>query len=172
MRGLKLFAVGVLSCFAVNAVTGEARASDTKAVGPETNLPIPRFVSLKAGKANIRRGPGLTYRIDWIFLRRGMPLEVVAEHGHWRKVRDVDDAGGWVHHALLRGSRTAVVTAPRAAMRNMPGIDKDIVAIAESGVIIEVDRCGVNWCEVEKDDHEGWVQKDDIWGARPDETFE
>ena len=64
------------------------------------------------------------------------------------------------------------VRCPRAAMRNMPGIDKDIVAIAESGVIIDVERCGVNWCEVEKDDHEGWVQKADIWGARPDETFE
>lgn len=172
MRGLKLIAVGALACLGLGISLPATNASETVSVGPETNLPIPRFVSLKAGKANIRRGPGLTYRIDWIFLRRGMPLEVVAEHGHWRKVRDVDDAGGWVHHALLRGSRTAVVTAPRAAMRNQPGIDKDIVAIAESGVIIDVDRCGVDWCEVEKDDHEGWVQKNDIWGARPDETFE
>ncbi len=172
MRGLKLIAVGALACLGAGISSPAISASETVSVGPETNLPIPRFVSLKAGKANIRRGPGLTYRIDWIFLRRGMPLEVVAEHGHWRKVRDVDDAGGWVHHALLRGSRTAVVTAPRAAMRNQPGIDKDIVAIAESGVIIEIERCGVNWCEAEKDDHEGWVQKEDIWGARPDETFE
>lgn len=167
MRGLKFIAFLALAAFGTSSF-----ANEPVSVGPETNLPIPRFVSLKAGKANIRRGPGLTYRIDWVFLRRGMPLEIVAEHGHWRKVRDVDDAGGWVHHALLRGSRTAVVTAPRAALRHMPGLDKDIVAIAEAGVIIEVDRCGVNWCEVEKDEHEGWVQKIEIWGARKDETFE
>ena len=37
-----------------------------------------------------------------------------------------------------------------------------------SGSIFESE----NWCEVEKDEHEGWVRKDDIWGARPDETFE
>ena len=92
------------------ALGGAARAEGLR-LGPETNLPLPRFVSLKAEKANVRRGPGLTHRIDWVFLRRGMPLEVVAEHGHWRKVRDVDDATGWIHHAMLRGGRAAVVTA-------------------------------------------------------------
>ena len=147
-------------------------ASDGRSTGPETNLPLPRFVSLKASKANIRRGPGLTHRIDWVFLRRGMPLEVVAEHGHWRKVRDVDDAGGWVHHAMLRGRRTAVVTAPQATMRAEPGQAKDVVAVAEAGVIVSVDRCGVNWCEVDKDDYSGWVRKIDIWGAGEDEVFE
>ncbi|MEM7270011.1 MAG: SH3 domain-containing protein [Pseudomonadota bacterium] len=154
------------------ALAGAAWAASVQEVGPETNRPLPRFVSLKAPKANIRRGPGLTYRIDWVFLRRGMPLEIVAEHGHWRKVRDVDDAGGWVHHALLQGARTAVVTAPRAAMRTSPGLDKDMIAIAEAGVIVGVERCGVNWCEVEKDDHEGWVLKEEIWGAREDEIFD
>ena len=28
--------------------------------GQETNLPIPRYVSLKADQANVRRGPSLT----------------------------------------------------------------------------------------------------------------
>ena len=143
-----------------------------QALGPETNLALPRFVSLKSDKANIRRGPGLTHRIDWVFKRRGMPLEVVAEHGHWRKVRDVDAATGWVHHALLRGARSAVVVAERAVLRARPKGEAKQVAHAEPGVIFALKRCEADWCEVRKDRFEGWVRKAELWGVRPDETFD
>ena len=38
--------------------------------GAVTNLPIPRYVSLKASKGNVRRGPSLRHRSDWVFTRR------------------------------------------------------------------------------------------------------
>jgi SH3-like domain-containing protein len=69
---------GILLAFCVAA--GPAWAEDR---GPVTNLPLPRFVSLKASEGNVRRGPSLTHRIDWVFTRRDMPLEITAEHGHW-----------------------------------------------------------------------------------------
>lgn len=153
------------------AVAAPAAAEETR-FGPETNLPLPRFVSLKSDRANIRRGPSLTHSVDWVFLRRGMPLEVVAEHGHWRKVRDVDDAAGWIHHALLRGARSAVVVAESAALRREPDADADMSAVAEAGVIVAVKRCDEAWCEVAKDGRGGWVLKAEIWGARADEVFD
>lgn len=161
----------ICAVFLASASTVSLAAADD-ALGPETNLPLPRFVSLKSDKANIRRGPGLTHRIDWVFLRRGMPLEVIAEHGHWRRVRDVDDATGWVHHALLRGARSAVVIAPRAALRDKPDQAAEMAALAEAGVILNIERCERNWCEVGADGHEGWIRKAEIWGAREDETFD
>ena len=66
--------------------------------GSVTNLPLPRFVSLKSSEVNVRRGPSLTHRIDWVYKRRDLPVEVTAEYGHWRRVRDRDGAGGWVHY--------------------------------------------------------------------------
>ena len=81
--------------------------------GPVTNLPLPRFVSMRAESANARRGPSLDQRVDWEFVHRGLPLEITAEYGQWRRVRDADGAGGWVHHALLSGVRTALVRARR-----------------------------------------------------------
>lgn len=162
---------GVTAAFCAALIAIGPAWAAAQDLGPETNLPLPRFVSLKAEKANIRRGPGLTHRIDWVFLRRGMPLEVLAEHGHWRKVRDVDDATGWVHHAMLRGSRTAVVTAA-TAFRALPEIAADRIAIAEPGVIVDVEACGRDWCEVEAEGHRGWAPKSDLWGARPEEVFE
>ena len=69
--------------------------------GSVTNLPIPRFVSIKSDECNVRRGPSLSHKIDWVFTRKGMPVEITAEYGHWRRVRDRDGVGGWVHYSLL-----------------------------------------------------------------------
>ena len=70
---------------AILGLAGQALASDR---GPVTNLPLPRFVSLKTDEGNARRGPSTGHRIDWVFTRRDMPLEVIGEYGHWRQVRD------------------------------------------------------------------------------------
>ncbi len=147
-------------------------ASGPPKLGPETNLPLPRFVSLKSENANVRRGPGLTHRVDWVFIRRGMPLEVIAEHGHWRRVRDVEDSGGWVHFAMLRGERSGVVTTPRAALRKEPDRAAALVALAEAGAILHLKECRKDWCEAEADGVEGWLSKSEFWGALPDETFD
>ncbi|MEM7545649.1 MAG: SH3 domain-containing protein [Pseudomonadota bacterium] len=159
------------ACLAVMLCLAGRHAAAAEA-GPVTNLPLPRFVSLKSEKAFIRRGPGLTHRIDWVFVRRGMPLEVVAEHGHWRQVRDVDHATGWVHHALLRGARSAVVTVERGTLRREPRQSASASAMAEAGVIMRVRQCAREWCEVSKDEHRGWILKSEIWGAKPDEVFD
>ena len=148
-------------------------AAEGPRLGPETNLPLPRFVSLNTDKANVRRGPGLSHRIDWVFLRRGAPLEVVAEHGHWRRVRDQDEAGGWVHHALLRGARTAVViAAPEATLRDAPAPSAPAVARLETGVIGRLDECRPVWCRLETDGADGWLPKSALWGVAPEETFD
>jgi SH3-like domain-containing protein len=83
-----------------NARAAVAPAAPT--VGPETNLPLPRYVSLKTNEGNARRGPGLDYRIDWVFVREDMPLRITAESGHWRRIEDREGQGGWVHYQLCR----------------------------------------------------------------------
>ncbi len=103
------------------AVAGPAGAQEPPVeLGPETNLPLPRYVSLRAGEVNVRRGPGLDYRIDWVFQRSGLPVRVIDEYGHWRRIADSDDAGGWVYHALLTGRRMALVTAPEVTSGPSP----------------------------------------------------
>ena len=93
------------------------------AIGPETNLPMPRFVSLRANEANVRRGPSLSHRIDWIFKRQNMPLQVIAEYGHWRRVIDRDGQGGWVHYRMLSGARTVVIQEAETVLRSRPEPD-------------------------------------------------
>ena len=70
---------------------------------------MPRFVSLKADRTNLREGPSKDHRTTWVYQRAGLPVEITGEYGMWRKVRDSDGTEGWVLHNLLSGRRTAIV---------------------------------------------------------------
>lgn len=137
--------------------------------GPVTNLPLPRFVSIKAAEANVRRGPSLGHRIDWVFQRRHMPVEVTAEYGHWRRVRDVEGAGGWVHYSLLSGARYVLVMQPETVLRARPEPDARAVAQAEPGVVARLGECSADWCEITAENYTGWVGKSVLWGVAPGE---
>lgn len=145
---------------------------DAEQRGAVTNLPLPRYVSLKGNEGNARRGPSLSHRIDWVFRHAGMPLRVVAEFGHWRRVEDKDGAGGWVHYALLSGVRTALVTQDMTELRSRPNADSDVVARAESGAIVRLGECHPGWCRISGGGQRGWVPKSAIWGVDADEVRE
>lgn len=137
--------------------------------GPVTNLPLPRYVSLKGGTGNARRGPSLSHRIDWVFRHSGLPLRVVAEFGQWRRVEDQDGAGGWVHYSLLSGVRTAIVRQDLIDLRSRPDLDASVIAKAEAGAIVRLHECDMDWCRVSGGGEKGWVQKGGIWGVDRDE---
>jgi SH3-like domain-containing protein len=103
--------------------------------GPVTGFALPRFVSMGASEGNARRGPSRSHRIDWVFTRRGMPVMIVAEHGHWRRVVDRDGVGGWMHYSLLSGVRTAIVEEDMLALYTRPDADSPVRARAELGVV-------------------------------------
>ena len=137
----------------------------TEQRGPVTNLPLPRYVSLKGNEGNARRGPSLSHRIDWVFRHPGMPLRVVAEFGHWRRVEDQDGAGGWVHYSLLSGVRTAIVMTDMAELRTRGDQNATVIARAEAGAIVRLHECNQDWCRVSGGGEKGWVPKTSLWGV-------
>jgi SH3-like domain-containing protein len=141
-------------------------------LGAVTNLPVPRYVSLKTGEGNARRGPGLTHRIDWVFTRAGMPLRITAEFEHWRRIEDQDGMGGWVHYSLLSGVRTALITVDMAEFRAGPDAGAEVVAQAELGVVAKLLNCTLDWCRISADGEKGWVPKTALWGVDPGEIIE
>jgi len=137
--------------------------------GPVTNLPMPRYVSLKANEANVRRGPSLSHRIDWVFQRRDMPLRVVGEYGHWRRVVDREGLGGWVHYSLISGNRTVIIDSDLLVLRNQPAVTATEVAMLELGVIADLGECGPDWCRLRAGGYRGWAQKPALFGVGADE---
>ena len=138
------------------------------AAGPVTGLPLPRFVSLKAREARARRGPSLEHRVDWLYRRRGLPLLVTAEHGHWRRVEDIEGYGGWVHYSLISGARTAIVTEDLTALLRRPDPEAPVVARLEAGVIAALGECQGEWCRLAAEGHRGWAPRAALWGTEPD----
>ncbi len=170
-----LFSPGVLGALFRTALTvgcmvlGASALAQQVERGPVTNLPLPRYVSLKASEGNARRGPSLNHRIDWVFTHRSLPLQITAEFGHWRRVRDRDGEGGWVHYSLLSGSRTVLVERDLVDMRGLPTPDSPVVARAESGVVARLGECNPDWCRISAGRQRGWVQKAALWGVEPGE---
>jgi SH3-like domain-containing protein len=137
--------------------------------GPVTKLPLPRYVSMKATEGNVRRGPSRTHRIDWVYTRRDIPLEITAEHGHWRRVQDRDGVGGWIHYSLLSGARTVLVEQDMLSLFQRPDPNSPPAARLELGVIARLGKCDKNWCRLTAGGYRGWAPKSALWGVKPDE---
>jgi len=143
-----------------------------------SGLPLPRFVSLKARRVNLRIGPSRDYAVDWLYTRSGIPMEIIQEYDHWRRVRDPDGTEGWIHRSLLTSERTASVAPWQRGsdgvyvhMRGRPQKNSTLVAKLEPGVIVKVRECNGKWCQAEIQGVRGWLPQDEIWGAYPGEAF-
>lgn len=145
-------------------------AVEEQKFGPVTRLPMPRFVSMKASKGNARRGPSVTHRIDWVFMRRNMPLQIIAEFGHWRRVVDHEGAGGWIHHSLLSGVRTVLVQKDMLDLHLRPNEKSPVSAQLEIGVVARLSQCTPDWCRVSVSGYRGWAPKSALWGVDADEV--
>ncbi|MDX2224548.1 MAG: SH3 domain-containing protein [Rhodospirillaceae bacterium] len=144
-----------------------------------TGLPLPRFASLRSAPVNLRTGPGVRYPVDWVYVRKSLPMQIVAEFETWRRVRDPDGAEGWVHQSMLSGRRTAVVkpgdaAAGPQALRAAGNDQAALIASLEAGVIVTVQRCPTAsaYCRVEVAGAQGWLDRSMLWGLRDDETID
>ena len=163
-------------------LTVEAASAQTARTGSDTGLTLPRFVSLKGRTVNLRVGPGRDYRVDWVFTKPGLPVEIVQEFDNWRRIRDAEGTEGWVFAPLLVGTRTAIaapwldraIEAP-LDLRRGPSREARVVARVEPGVTGRISECDGEWCRFEphaaKGEVSGWLPQIELWGAYPDETF-
>jgi SH3-like domain-containing protein len=164
-------AVGILGL-----QTGVSQAANDVPAGSVSGLPVPRFVSLKSDRVNVRSGPNKDQDVRWVYTRAGMPVEITAEFENWRRIRDWEGAEGWVYHSLLSGRRSAVV---------VPTLKDDLVPLYEkadpqsavmvrlqSGVLGQIKTCDGQWCQFNGKDFSGWIKQDRLWGAYPNEKVD
>src|ERR1700754_1881735 len=132
-----------------------------------SGLPVPRYVSLKSDRVNVRLGPTKDNDVAWIYTRAGLPVEITAEYENWRRVRDSEGAEGWVYHSLLSGRRTAVVTMKRkddlATLYDSADPSSAIAARLQAGVLAQVKHCGSGWCHISGSGFDGWIEQQRLW---------
>jgi SH3-like domain-containing protein len=121
---------------------------------------------------NLRTGPGTRYPIDWVYQRRGLPVEIVDEFDTWRRIRDWQGTEGWVHQSMVQGQRGLLVTGKRQILRRRPEAEAPAVAMLDAGVVGVLERCQEGWCEVTAGGFSGWLPREAFYGLYPDETLE
>lgn len=149
-----------------------AQAQGNDEVFNPSGLPIPRFVSLKSNEVNIRVGPGTQYPIEWVYQRKHLPVEIIEEFGHWRKIRDYEGTEGWAHKNLLSGTRTAFILSERRGLHAAPDRTSPLRMQADPLVIGRIEECNTRWCQLSILEREGWISRDFIYGLYPGERFE
>ncbi|MBK8084687.1 MAG: SH3 domain-containing protein [Devosia sp.] len=151
-----------------------------------SGLPLPRFVTTRSNPINVRVGPGTKYDIAWVYVKAGMPVEIIQEFDTWRKIRDVDGSEGWLHQNLLKGERAGLVAPWRAegeqiALRRDRKDDAPVRAWLTPKFRVELKECDGIWCQVVATSHpvgaasqnfEGYMLQSELWGVYKDEVFD
>nr|WP_196260113.1 SH3 domain-containing protein [Pelagibacterium limicola] len=161
-----------------------ALAQDQTGVGPSSGLPLPRFASVRNAQTNVRVGPGTRYNVAWVFLRAGIPVEIVQEFDTWRKIRDVEGAEGWLHQSLVAGARAGIITPwaseGQVALRVSADPGSGVRAWLTPNLIVSIRRCTGVVCDVRIShagaegrsvDYAGFVEQSALWGVYPGEVF-
>lgn len=170
-----LVAAGLALALSVSASLFGATSSRAAEEGT-SGLPVPRFVSLKADTVNVRNGPNKDHDVSWVFTRAGLPVEVTAEFGTWRRIRDSDGSEGWVYHSMLSLRRTALVApwlkGETVPLRDGPGQDARVVARLEPKVLAVVKACDGKFCRLIGEGFDGYVPQSQLFGVYPNEKVE
>lgn len=147
----------------------QAQAQPVKGSTPAQK--IPRFVSLRSDKVEVRQGPSREHPVVWTFTRAGLPVEVTAEFDNWRRIRDADGSEGWVLQGRLSKRRTGLV-APWENGKSKTfdlfarvGGTGEVKAKIESGVLVALKSCDGTWCRILVNDVEGYLKQEVLWGA-------
>jgi SH3-like domain-containing protein len=94
------------------------------------------------------------------------PVEVIVQVDNWTKVRDVAGDLAWVEKKDLSDTRTVVVTAALADVRQQPDDGASLVFQARQGVALEIVELGTgSWVKVRhRDGQTGFVRAKQVWG--------
>lgn len=135
-------------------------------------LSIPRFASIKSNEVNARSGPSIKSPVEWVFVKKGEPVEITAEYEQWRQIRDIKGEGGWVHLSVLSGKRSIIVIGKEIINLTKTSEEgSNIIAKVSPEVRCKLNKCNANWCKVSCGRLQGWLPKKILWGVYASEVF-
>lgn len=138
-------------------------------IGKPTSI-IPRFATIKFNEVNARTGPAIDCPIEWVFISKGEPVEIVAEYEQWRKVRDIKEEGGWVHSSTLSTKRSVILISKNITpLISSPSNYDDVVVYLRPQIRCDWIKCKENWCKISCKTYKGWIVKNLLWGVHTKE---
>lgn len=151
---------------------GNVKAEDLSVEAGGTE--IPRMVSIRSNRVNARSGPGARYPIEWVYLQKNNPVEVIAEFELWRQIKDWQGSQSWVHKSMLSSRRMVkVITPGENNIYAKPDYDSKVIAKVEDEVVGEVKKCPADskFCLIKFGTVEGWVSRNNFFGIYLEEEI-
>lgn len=155
LRFLGIFALVLTVWTGVAPTTAQAQNRD-----------VPYWATLRFDEVNMRKGPSENYPIDWVYKRKGLPVQVIRLRESWRLVQDPDGTQGWIASSQLSPKLGALIIGDGVVeLRETASATSPILWQAEPGVVGELLRCRDSFCEIDIAGKSGWVLATRIWGA-------
>lgn len=166
----KIFGLLAGLLFMISNALAQVPAEET-----ENGVNLPRFVSTRSNHINARSGPGARYPIEWVYMQKGAPVEIIAEFELWRKIKDWQGSESWIHKSMLTGKRTVKVINP--GENNLYAKDdykSKVIAKVEDEVVGEVDKCPANnsFCRIKFANITGWIPRANLYGLHSGEIID
>jgi SH3-like domain-containing protein len=124
------------------------------------------YVSIGDKPAVLYDAPSTRANKVFIILRYS-PLEVLVKLDKWVKVRDAENAIGWVESEALGMRRYVQISVPLADVRNAADAASALVFEAQRNVVLEVtgSAATAGWIAVKhRDGQAGFVRLAQVWG--------
>lgn len=167
-----------MSVLALGVITaGGISHAEQNQIFSNSGLKLPRFVSLAKNKTNVRAGPGQKYPVKWVINRKSLPVEVILEFDHWRKIKDQEGAEGWVFHSLLSGKRTAIILGVNTVSAYEEPFEGNyeisrVSMYLEPTSVVEIVSCEGVWCAITTSGLSGWIKRKSLWGVYETENID
>ena len=121
------------------------------------------FLSLKYNKVNVRYGPGISFPIKFIYIKKNFPVEIVDKKENFRKINDYKMNSGWIHISQLKNNSSSIVLSEKILFKKPTKFSKPL-ALIEPGRLIQINKCDEGLCKIKSSAYDGWITKDDLWG--------
>ena len=122
-----------------------------------------KFLMLKNDKVNVRYGPSFDYPIKYIYKKLNLPVKVIDKKENFRRIIDNKKNSGWIHISQLKQSKSFITVSNKILFKKPTKFSKPLAKI-ETGRLLLVKKCEINWCLVETKNFKGWVDEEDLWG--------
>ncbi len=135
-------------------------------VGPISGAPLPRFESLRAPEANLRRGPSFDHAIDWVIRLPDLPICVISEIDGWRRVELPTGERGWLSAPLVSERRFVLFVEAPGGLWAQKSAGAEPILEAPAMTPMRLGPCDAEWCAVEFDDDGFFARRARLWGVR------
>jgi SH3-like domain-containing protein len=122
------------------------------------------FLTLKNDKVNLRQGPSFEYPIKLIYKKKYLPLLILDKSDTWRQVKDLENNTGWIHISQLSKKNSAINIKNSSILYKKPTIFSNPIAKIETGRLLLIKKCKLEWCKITSGGYKGWVLKSTLWG--------